>query len=63
MAEKSKYVKGSQPRKPENLEDRVIEERRPGSSMRGAQSPDPTGRSRMKLRRHNPNPEKVMYYI
>lgn len=63
MAEKSKYAKGSEPRKAQNLEDRVIEEKRPGSRMRGAQSPDPEGRSRMKLRQHNPDPEKVMYYV
>ena len=57
MAEQKKY-EGAKPRKAENFEDRVIEEKGPVTVMRAAKG-HPTGRSRMKLRRHNPDPEKV----
>ena len=63
MAEQKKYTEGAKPRKAENFEDRVIEEKGPVTVMRAAKSPDPTGRSRMKLRTHNPDPEKVQYYL
>lgn len=62
MTEKT-YAEGSTSRRAQNLEDRVIKEKRPDTKIRSTQSPDPKGSSRMKLRSGNPDPEKVMYYI
>ena len=55
------YAKGAQPRKPAMM-DEVIKEERPDIKIKAAGSPKPEGRSRMKMRSNNPDPEKVMYY-
>jgi hypothetical protein len=64
MADKQ-YAEGSTSRKPErSVElDQVIKKKRPSTKIKGAQSPSPEGRSNMKLRGYNPDPEYTMYRI
>jgi hypothetical protein len=42
MTEKT-YAEGSTSRRAQNLEDRVIKEKRPDTKIRSTQSPDPKG--------------------